>query len=505
LADHAVAGTVLFPGTGLVELAVRAGDEVGCPHLRELTLQAPLTIADGGVVQVQVAVTGPDGEGERQLRVYSRSGEDGEWTQHAAGVLTADAPAATAIDPQWPPAGAEPVDLTGFYPALADAGYHYGPAFQGLTAAWRRGDDVYAEVQLPEPAREDAGRYGIHPALLDAALHACGLLSGDADQTIQLPFAWTAVTLHAAGAAALRVRLAAAGPESVTVSATDGAGRPVLTAESLALRALDAAAIGAPLDDLYHLDWFAVPAGDVVVPPAAAWATVGDDPFGVSAALQYAGLAVADHADPDALTALLDTGAPAPELVFLSCRPSASAGAEAVHGTALAVLDFLQRWLADERLATARLVVVTAGAVAAGGPGTDLASAAVRTSSGYSSGGSSDSTIVPGPDSAAKCSFCRNPSRWPISVRWASTRSMPSRPPSVSTDSMASIRRSEPGAACRCRSTSGTIPGCRATATRIRSSSTRTRSGQPPSGNARSTERNTWSTTSSSRACRSAT
>ena len=30
LADHAVAGTVLFPGAGFVELVLRAGDEVGC-------------------------------------------------------------------------------------------------------------------------------------------------------------------------------------------------------------------------------------------------------------------------------------------------------------------------------------------------------------------------------------------------------------------------------------------------------------------------------------------
>src|SRR4051794_19852779 len=30
LADHGVAGVVVFPGAGFVELAVRAGDEVGC-------------------------------------------------------------------------------------------------------------------------------------------------------------------------------------------------------------------------------------------------------------------------------------------------------------------------------------------------------------------------------------------------------------------------------------------------------------------------------------------
>ncbi len=56
LADHQVAGTVLFPGTGFVELAIRAGDEVGCPYVRELTLQAPLVLPESGAVQVQVSV-----------------------------------------------------------------------------------------------------------------------------------------------------------------------------------------------------------------------------------------------------------------------------------------------------------------------------------------------------------------------------------------------------------------------------------------------------------------
>ncbi len=368
LADHTVGGAVLFPGTGFVELALRAGAEVGCPHLRELTLQAPLVAPPAHAVHIQVAVTG-----DRQVRIHSRPGEDGEWTLHAEGLLAPDAPAAPALDPQWPPAGAEPVDVSGFYPEAADAGYAYGPVFQGLTAAWRRGGEVFAEVRLPD----EPGAYGIHPALLDAALHACGLLTPDAEEGVRLPFAWSGVTLHATGASALRVRLAAAGPESVTVSAADGTGRPVLTVESLALRSLDTSALRSPLDDLYQVDWLPVPAADAAVPADAAWTTVGADPFGVSAALQYAGVAVTDHADLDALAMLLDTGAPLPGLVFLSCPPSTSTGADTVHEAALTVLSFLQRWLADERLASTRLVVVTTGAVPAGGSGADLAAAAV--------------------------------------------------------------------------------------------------------------------------------
>ena len=79
-------------------------------------------------------------------------------------------------------------------------GYEYGPAFQGLRAVWRDGADVLAEVALPEAAGKPGG-FGIHPALLDAALQSALLLGepGD-DGRVWLPFAWNGVSLWAAGA-----------------------------------------------------------------------------------------------------------------------------------------------------------------------------------------------------------------------------------------------------------------------------------------------------------------
>ena len=63
LADHVVAGRVLVPGTAFVELAVRAGDEAGCPVVEELVHRGAAGAARRGAVQVQVrspppAVTG---------------------------------------------------------------------------------------------------------------------------------------------------------------------------------------------------------------------------------------------------------------------------------------------------------------------------------------------------------------------------------------------------------------------------------------------------------------
>ncbi|NBH11173.1 polyketide synthase dehydratase domain-containing protein, partial [Amycolatopsis sp. SID8362] len=87
ISDHDVLGTVLLPGTGFLELAIRAGDEVGCAVVEELTLRAPLALTPGTGVQVQVAVGPEDGAGRRPVHVLSREEADGPWTLHAEGSL----------------------------------------------------------------------------------------------------------------------------------------------------------------------------------------------------------------------------------------------------------------------------------------------------------------------------------------------------------------------------------------------------------------------------------
>ncbi|UED87989.1 type I polyketide synthase [Streptomyces profundus] len=242
LADHGVFGEAIFPATAFLELAVRAADEVGDARVDELSLVAPLVLPADGAVVLQMRV-GPRGaDGVRPVEVFSRPPEaaaDEPWTRHATGGLSPDAtpvaPAAGSLA-EWPPPGAEPVDVTGLYDRFAESGFAYGPAFQGLTAVWRRGDEVFAEAALPASERSSAGRFGLHPALLDSVLHslAFGVLNGS-DQA-WLPFAWNGVTLHAGGAGAVRLRMAPTGDSSVSVALADGTGAPVATFESLVLR-----------------------------------------------------------------------------------------------------------------------------------------------------------------------------------------------------------------------------------------------------------------------------
>jgi polyketide synthase 7 len=238
LADHAVGETVLFPGAGFVELAIRAGDEVGCGVLDELTLSAPLLLAPTEGVQVQLVVGAADESGARRLSVYSAAAApDSDWVLHAEGVLRPGTVTPAADLSVWPPAGAIAVDVTGAYAALAQRGYEYGNAFQGLRAMWQRGDEIFAEVAVPEAGAQDGG-FGVHPVLLDAALQAIGV-AAEQDQTV-LPFSWQGVSLHASGAARARVRIAPAGAGSVSVELADAAGLPVLSVRSLAMRPVSA-------------------------------------------------------------------------------------------------------------------------------------------------------------------------------------------------------------------------------------------------------------------------
>ncbi|WP_193511667.1 type I polyketide synthase, partial [Streptomyces griseoloalbus] len=374
LADHAVRGTVLLPGTAFLELAVRAGDEVGCDRVEDLTLAAPLALPEDGGVQVQVWIGNPDDTGRRTLSLYARpDGDDDQpWTRHATGTLAPGARHEDGFDAAvWPPAGAEPVDLDGFYDALADTGFGYGPAFRGLRAVWRRGEETFAEVALDAGPAGDAPSFGLHPALLDAALHATAFAPLGEEGRGGLPFSWQDVTLHAGGATEARVRLVPAGDDAVSIAISDATGAPVASVASLVLRtAPDARATAASAlerDALFALDWTRITAAaDGTALPATA-GLLGTDPFGLTAALTTAGVTVTDGGEGTS------------DLVL---APVAGAGEDhvltSVHEVTSRALGHLKDWLDDPARSGSRLVFVTRGAVATDGGGvTDPAAAAV--------------------------------------------------------------------------------------------------------------------------------
>ncbi|WP_067825000.1 type I polyketide synthase [Nocardia inohanensis] len=347
LADHSVHGVVLLPGTGFVELASYAGGLVGCEVVQELVLHTPLTMPAAGSVAVQVVVAAADDSGRRRIGVHSRQTATGPWQLHAEGIL---APGAAAPDfdlTSWPPAGAEPLDVDGAYDDLLDLGYGYGPYFQGLRAAWRRGDEVFAEVALPD-ARQATG-YGIHPALFDSALHA-GIIHGRNGGGAVLPFAWNRVALHSAGAAAVRVRSVPEG-DNFAIQIADEQGRPVLSVGALVSRPVSAERLGADRvsDARFGVEWVTVPQPATAVEPGRV-AVLGPD----------RGLATL-IADLDAAA-----GQAVPEIVLFECPRQDGPPTSAARAVMTAVLDTVQAWLAEPRFAAARLVVCTENAVAVG-------------------------------------------------------------------------------------------------------------------------------------------
>ncbi|MGW0793039.1 SDR family NAD(P)-dependent oxidoreductase, partial [Streptomyces sp. NPDC002911] len=367
LADHAVSGTVLLPGTALVELAVRTGDEVGARSLRELIIEAPLVIPDKGAVRVQVSV-GEDTGGIRPVAVYSRL-DDAEpgtpWVRHAHGQLDDEAPALGTTLGVWPPEGAQSVDLTNFYADQASAGYSYGPLFQGLSTLWTLEEEIYAEVLLPADDAEAAAGFGLHPALLDAVLHCGAFTERKAEEgKLILPFAWNGLTLHASGATSLRVRMTPTGPESVALELADGDGAPVASVESLVLRAVAdeqvraAGRTGPGTDALFAVEWTAMPPG------AKAGTTAAVVPHPVSMALDVEELVRSGASMPDVLVVDAVDGVVSPERI---------------RGLVGRVLGILQAYFAAPELESTRLLVVTRGAVGVSGDFevTDPAGAAV--------------------------------------------------------------------------------------------------------------------------------
>ena len=389
LAGHAVLDTVLLPGTGFLELVLAAGRAVGCVGVEELTLQAPLVLVPGGAVQLQVAVGGPGEDGAREVVVYSRpragvgeeqvEGGAGGWTRHASGVLVADTGAAgesrwgpagvaagsvLGLGSQWPPAGARELDVEFLYDRLAEAGFGYGPAFQGVQAAWRTDSEVYAEVALDHDTATEAAGYGIHPALLDAALHT-GLMEWGKELSSGgqvVLFSLGGVSLHRDGVSSLRVVLTRDESDTVSLVAFDEAGELVLSISSLGFRPVEVGQLRGAQDrggSLFRNTWVELPVPVVAAGPPRL-AILGDLDALV---LPPEGERYADLAG--LVQAIID-GAPAPEAVIASAVAESDGGdlALAARMGVQQTLLLLQEWLSAEVLVDTRLVLVTSGAVA---------------------------------------------------------------------------------------------------------------------------------------------
>ncbi|HEY3958876.1 MAG TPA: SDR family NAD(P)-dependent oxidoreductase [Solirubrobacteraceae bacterium] len=384
IADHAVMDTVLFPGTGFIDLVLAAGERVGAGTIDELTLEAPLVLGEHGARQFQLSVSAPDEDGCSRFAVHSRpqdleagqqdSADGMEWTRHATGVLAPSEAASLQefdgfVEEAWPPANGRELDTEFFYDRLAEAGYNYGPTFQALRRAWIVDDAVYAEIAFDEDTGHGVAGFGVHPALLDSALHA--LVLGALDragrglrQEPRVPFSFSGVQLYGRDdVTSLRIRLSgigtaasgaggATGSEALAATASgvesgkeiqplsllalDGSGAPALCVRDLKTRVLDRRALegggarGRGHDSLFCLDWVEISSAPANGSSIRA-AVLGDLKDGVIEAAP--GIELERCADLEDLKHKIETGAaPAPEIVLVRAQALVSSEGDADDG-----------------------------------------------------------------------------------------------------------------------------------------------------------------------------
>ncbi|MFE9453848.1 SDR family NAD(P)-dependent oxidoreductase [Streptomyces sp. NPDC006739] len=361
LADQMVHGAVLVPATVLLDLAVWAADKAGCDEVDELTLETPLVLSRTADREIRVVI-----DGDRVLSVHSRAEGDGEWTRNAVGVVGSGAADTRAEEglTEWPPAGAVDVPFEDEYTRLSALGFGNGPLLRGLKKVWRRGDDLFAEVELPAPDAAGGGRFRIHPALLHAALLPAGLgrFVDDARPGGRLPYRCTGLRVNRAEPTALRVRLAPAGEDALSVTVADHEGAPVGAVASLTLRPADVEKLTELSfdhhDALFRVDWapLAVPSGGDAVRYAVLGAPDAyTEPLRQGAAAVFADLgelAASDGEIPPVVIAGIDPA-----------DPQGAATPAAVERNLHQVLRWTRDWLADDRFSHSRLVIVTRAAV----------------------------------------------------------------------------------------------------------------------------------------------
>lgn len=373
-------GRTVFAGAALLDLVLHAAGHAGCARVRDLVADEPLVLPRHGGVQLRVSVGAPGTGGTRRVTVHGRRDAHGAarrpWIRYATATVAPPPVAEPGAAPaEWPPAGARRV-TGGRAAGRPDAA-------RTPRAVWRRGDEVFVEVALPDwVASPD--RHALHPALPDAALTAAlHVVREGADGAGPVAAVrWREVRLHATGASVLRARLSETPDGGWDLEAADGAGDPVLSARSVTcapLRGEDVrAASAAQQDALFEDSWhpYALP-----VPPVRPhrWAVAGPDAHGLRAALASAGRPSEGYPDLPALLRAVGEGAPVPDVVVVSPAPRSDADpADAVRAAVGEALAWV-RHVADPRLARTRLAVVTRNAVVTGGePVPDVGAAAVR-------------------------------------------------------------------------------------------------------------------------------
>lgn len=248
VSEHVVGGVPVLPGTGHIDLVVRAlrslrtlGPE-DTVELDDVVFARPLVVA--GPTEVEVRAV-PEQDGPTTVEVWYRPADGAQPTLASRCRVTVSSTERRLVDL------AELVDgeeLTP--PARADSDtFRYGSRWGSITSLRRQGDETWGHLDLPEEYEADLDEHPVHPALLDAAT---ALLIPAIGRPC-LPFHYRRLTLFdelpANLVSNLRLRQSGADGVVVDVDLYDTLGRQVAAVAALTLRPLPAGSLAETVPD----------------------------------------------------------------------------------------------------------------------------------------------------------------------------------------------------------------------------------------------------------------
>ncbi|MBI4852597.1 MAG: amino acid adenylation domain-containing protein [Acidobacteria bacterium] len=264
LAQHLVFDTIIIPGAALVELVWAAAQQIGANTVSELIIISPLILNEKVTRQIQIKISPSDVQNQHNFALYSRNAEngiEGGWIKHANGLLNSNTNSSTTMARMlnWPPPDSKLMDLTNFYDRIKSSlDVEYGPLFQAVKEIWRKDNTIFTKLVLPAENAINAEYYGVHPVLLDAALHSGFFLFDESEQVLHLPFEWRGAKLFALGSKEVYAKISRT--DDLEISLYDDSFEPLAHIERLIKRKatrqqVKAAVMGEIDRHFYNIKW----------------------------------------------------------------------------------------------------------------------------------------------------------------------------------------------------------------------------------------------------------
>jgi thioesterase domain-containing protein/NAD(P)-dependent dehydrogenase (short-subunit alcohol dehydrogenase family)/acyl carrier protein len=207
VAEHRLAdGTRVLSGSGHLALYLGALEAVGMDPfvLEDLTLLAPVAVADGATVALRLTID-PPGGAYRRVALDADGGTGREWLSSSEAIIKprAEEQAADAsLDPEtFPPASALSKTTTTQVLARPSRRLRLGPRWS-VDSALGSSDEVPTEsarvvrarLRLAKPFRSESRPWLAHPALVDVATAVAVSLTPDRSEVLYLPVRYGAVS-----------------------------------------------------------------------------------------------------------------------------------------------------------------------------------------------------------------------------------------------------------------------------------------------------------------------